>query len=107
MSAKTARGWWKLPMRFLPAAEVDAGLAAEGGVDLGEDGGGHLDVADAAHVDGGEEAGEVADDAAAEGEQDRVAVGAGGASCWARDSTLAQALVALAGREEEDGGWLG
>ena len=57
--------------------EVDAGLAADGGVDLGEESGGDLDVADAAHVDGGEEAGDVADDAAAEGEEERVAVGSG------------------------------
>ena len=55
--------------------EVDAGLAADGGVDLREGGGGDLDVADAAHVDGGEEAGHVAEDAAAEGDEDGVAVG--------------------------------
>ncbi len=58
--------------------EVDAGLAADGGVDLGEEGAGDLDVADAAHVDGGEEAGDVADDSATEGEEEGVAVGSGG-----------------------------
>ena len=47
--------------------EIDAGFAADGGVDLGEEGGGDLDVADAAHVDGCEEAGDVADDASTEG----------------------------------------
>ena len=57
--------------------EIDAGLAADGGVDLGEECCGDLHVADAAHVDGGEEAGDVADDAATEGDEDGVAVGSG------------------------------
>ena len=57
--------------------EVDAGLAADGGVDLGEEGGRDLDEGHAAHVDGGEEAGDVADDAAAECDEERIAVGSG------------------------------
>ncbi len=57
--------------------EVDAGFAADGGVDLGEEGGGDLDVTDSAHVDGGEEAGDVADDAATEGDEECVAVCSG------------------------------
>jgi hypothetical protein len=57
--------------------KVDAGFAADGGVDLGEEGGRDLDVVDTAHVDGGEEAGEVADDAASEGDEEGGAVGAG------------------------------
>ncbi len=61
----------------LAGEEVDAGLAAEGGIDLREERGGQANVADAAHVDGGEEAGDVADDAAAKGEKDGVAVGPG------------------------------
>ena len=88
----------------LAGGEVDAGLAAEGGVDLREDGGGDADVADAAHVDGGEEAGHVADDAAAEGEQDGVAVGTGVGELLGEGLDVGEALVALAGREEEDGG---
>jgi hypothetical protein len=47
-----------------------------------------LDIANAAHIDGGEEAGDVADDAATEGEEERVSV----LSCWARDSTLERRL---------------
>ena len=49
--------------------EIDAGLAADGGVDLGEEGAGDLDEGNSAHVDGGEEAGDVADDSATEGEE--------------------------------------
>ena len=84
--------------------EVDAGLAADGGVDLGEEGGGDLHVADAAHVDGGEEAGDVADDAAAEGEEERVAVGSGAGELLGEGFDAGEALVALAAGEEEDGG---
>ena len=83
--------------------EVDAGLAADGGVDLGEEGGGDLDVADAAHVDGGEEAGEVADDSAAEGEEERSGRRRRG-ELLGEAFDLSEALVALAGGEEEDGG---
>ncbi len=90
----------------LAGGEVDAGLAAEGRVDLGEEGGGQADVADAAHVDGGEEAGDVADDAAAEGEEDGVAVGAGEGELLGEGFDLGEALVALAGGEEEGGGLL-
>ena len=50
--------------------KVDAGLATDGGVDLGEEGAGDLDVGDSAHVDGGEEAGDVADDSATEGQEE-------------------------------------
>ena len=58
----------------LRLGQVDAGLAAVGGVDLGDERGGHLHDRHAALVGGGAEAGEVADDAAAE--RDHV-VGAG------------------------------
>ncbi len=61
--------------QVLAGGEVYPGLAADGGVYLREEGGGDLDVGDAAHVDGGEEAGDVAQDAAAEGDEERVAVG--------------------------------
>ncbi len=53
---------------------VDARLAADRGIDLRQQGGGHLDEVDAAHVRRGGEAGQVADDAAAEGDQGRLAV---------------------------------
>jgi hypothetical protein len=59
----------------LALADVDAGLAAVGRVDLGDEGRRNLDVAHAALVDRGAEAGEVADDAAAEGEDHVAALG--------------------------------
>ncbi len=86
--------------------EVDAGFAADGGVDLGEEGGGDLDVGDAAHVDGGEEAGDVADDAASEGEQEGVAVGAVLGELLGEGFDGGEAFVFFAGGVEEDGGGL-
>jgi hypothetical protein len=83
--------------------EVDAGFAADGGVDLREQCGGDLHVADAAHVDGGEEAGDIADDAATEGEEESVAVGSGGAELLREGFDAAHALVALARGVKEDG----
>jgi len=83
--------------------EVDAGLAADGGVDLGEEGGGDLHVADAAHVDGGEEAGDVADDATTKGEEEGVAVGPCGGELLGEGFDAGHALVALACGVEEDG----
>jgi hypothetical protein len=52
---------------------VDGRLAADGAVDHGEQRRGHLHVAHAAHERGSDEAAEVADDAAAEGDDDGVA----------------------------------
>ena len=86
---------------IFPCEEVDAGLAADGGVDLGEEGGGELDVGDAAHVDGGEEAGDVADDSATEGEQEAVAVCSGEGELLGERFDAGHALVGLAGGEEE------
>ena len=51
---------------------IDAGLAADGGIDLGQQGGGDLDEGDAALVAGGGKAGHVADHAAAQGDQGAV-----------------------------------
>ena len=65
-SAITAVGSWKAPTRFLPAAGVDAGLAADGGVDHREQGGRHVDDPHAAHPGGRDEAGEVGRRAAAD-----------------------------------------
>lgn len=84
--------------------EVGAGLAADGGVDLGEQRGGELHITDAAHVDGGEEAGEVAEDAAAEGEQDGVAIGTGEGQLVGKGLDAGEALVGFAGPEKEHGG---
>ena len=82
--------------------EIDAGFAADGGVDLREKGGRDLHVADAAHVDGGEEAGDVANDAATEGEEQRVAVGSGGGELLGEGFDAAHAFVTLAAGEKED-----
>ncbi len=82
--------------------EVDACLSAYGGVDLGEQGGGHLDVVDAAHVDGGEKAACVAEDAAAESEEQCAAISAKlmHLSCEGFDG--GEALESFAGGQEED-----
>ncbi len=84
--------------------EVDAGFAADGGVDLGEEGGGELNVANAAHVDGGEEAGDVAEDAATQSQENRSAVGAGLRELFEEALDGGEAFVLLAGGDEEDGG---
>ena len=65
MSASTSAGWWKAPTRFLPCRRVDAGLAADAGIDLREEAGRDLHEGHAAAGDRGGKAGEVADDAAA------------------------------------------
>ncbi len=67
-SISTSEGWWNAPTRFLPAATLIAGLAADRAVDLREQGGRHLDEAAAAVDDRRGETGEVADHAAAEGD---------------------------------------
>ena len=84
--------------------EVDAGFSADGGVDLREESGGDLHVADAAHVDGGEEACDVADDAATEGEEERVAVGSCGGELLGEGFDTGHAFVRFATGEKEDGG---
>ena len=73
VSASTSRGWWKAPIRFLPWRRVDPGLAADRAVDLGEQRRRDLHEADAAAQHGRGEAGEVADDPAAEGDDEVVA----------------------------------
>ena len=54
----------------LALGQVDAGLAADGGVDLRQQRGGDVHVRRAAVVGGGREAGDVGDDAAAHGDDD-------------------------------------
>ena len=88
----------------LAGAEVDAGLAADGGVDLGEQRRWELHVVDAAHVDGGEKAGDVPDDAAAERKQEGVAVGACGGELAGESFKRGETLVGLACRCEESSG---
>lgn len=72
-SADDADGLMEGADEVLGAADVDGGLAADGGVHHGEERGGELEAADAAEGGGGCEAREVADDAAAEGDEDVIA----------------------------------
>ena len=60
--------------QVLAVRGVDAGLAAHRAVDLGEERGRQLNHPDAAPDDAGREAGEIADDAAAERQDDVAAV---------------------------------
>ena len=96
VSANTRRGWWNAPIRFLPPRMVDAGLAADRGVDLREQRRRHLHEVDAALVAGGGEAGHVADDAAAERDDAGVAVEAGGDQRVEDARDVAERLVLLA-----------
>jgi hypothetical protein len=66
VSVTTADGWWNAPTRFLPSARID----------LREQRGGRLHEANAAHEDGRREPGDVADDAAAQRDDDRTPVSA-------------------------------
>ena len=66
---KTPFGWWNVPRRFLPAVGVHAGFPADAAVHLGEEGRRDLDHGDPPHVDRGRKPGQVADDAAAQGDQ--------------------------------------
>src|ERR1700739_4457141 len=88
----------------LSRTEVRAGLAADRGVDLGEQGGGNLHVVDAAHVDGGEKAGHIAEDAAAEGEEQGTAIGTGFGELDGKLFDAGEALVLFPGGHEEDSG---
>ena len=75
----------------LALRQVDPGLAAVGGVDLGDQRGRHLDDRHAALVEVGAEAGEVADDAAAERDDVVLARHPGRAS--SRSTRSASAIV--------------
>ncbi len=84
------------------ALEVDAGFAADGGVDLSEEGGGDLDDGDASHEDGREEAADVAADASAEGDDDAGAVRAPGEHLVGEGFEDAEAFVGFAAGEVKD-----
>ena len=76
-STTTALGWWNAPTRFFPARVIEAGLAADRGVDHRDQRRGDLYEADAAQQACGREPREVTHDAAADGHDERVAVDAG------------------------------
>ena len=63
------------PDHVLRLRQIDADLAADGAVDLGEQRRRDLQEADAAGVGGGDEAGQVADHSAADGDDQRTAIG--------------------------------
>ncbi len=87
----------------LALGQVDAGLAAVGGVDLGDEGRRHLDDRDAALVGVGAEAGQVADHAAAE-RDDVVLAGHPGAGQLAQHPLgLGHRLRRLAGLDLDPG----
>ena len=63
------------PDEVLPLREVEAGLSAHAAVHLGKEGRGHLDAGDPPKVRRGGESGEVADDPAAEGDDEGIPPG--------------------------------
>ncbi len=83
MSAITSTGWWNAPIRFLPCGELMPVLPPTGGIDLRQQRGRHLHEIDAAAQDRRREAGEIADHAAAERDDQVVALDLG------RDQRLA------------------
>ena len=85
----------------LAAAGVDAGLAADRGIDLREQRRRHLDEAHAAPHDAGGKAGEVADHAAAEGEDDVAALEPRGEQRVDDLSSAAKLFDAFAGRDDD------
>ena len=87
----------------LALRQVDAGLAAVGGVDLGHERRRHLHNAHAALVEGGAEARDVADDAAAERDHVVVVVHARGGQAAQQALDARERLVLLAGRDPQLG----
>ena len=83
----------------LAVARVDAGLAADRGIDLREERGRHLHEAHAAAHDGGGEAREVADHAAAERDDEIAALDPRGEDRVADPLELAIGFRGLARRE--------
>ena len=85
----------------LGLGEVDAGLAAVGGVDLRDERRRHLHVAHAPLVGGGAEPGEVADDAAAERDHDVLARHPGPRQLGPHDLGVRDRLRLLAGHDRD------
>ena len=87
----------------LAMPRVDAGLAADAGIDLRQQGGRHLHEAHAAPCDRRGEAGEVADDAAAERHHHVAALAAATPACLHDHLQPLEALRAFAGRDDDLG----
>ena len=77
MSAITSTGWWNAPSRFLPCGELMPVLPPTRGIDLRQQRGRHLHEIDAAAQDRRRKAGEIADHAAAERDDEIVALDLG------------------------------
>ena len=82
--------------QIFPGAQVDPGLAADGGVHLREHRGGNLYQVDAAHVERGQQAGNVAYDAASESNDDGISVRAQAAQLLGQFLNRGQLFVAFA-----------
>ena len=82
------------------AGLVDAGFAADGGIDHGEERGGDLDEGEAAEECCREEAGDVTDDAAAESNQGCAAVDVGGEEGVIGGEEGGEVFVRLAGGKD-------
>ena len=85
----------------MPCAAVDAGLAADRGIDLRQQRGRHLHEIHAAPHDAGGKAGEVADDAAAERDDRIAALEPGGKHAVDHLLQRCEALGLLAGRQRD------
>ena len=88
---------------ILAVLRIDAGLAADRGIDLGEERGRDLDEADAAAEDCRGKTGQIADDTAAKGDDAVAALDRGGEQAVADLGELAEALGRLAGRKNDGG----
>ena len=94
-------GWWKLPTRFLPSGRLTPTLPPTLESTWARQRGGNLDIRNAAHEDGGDKAAEVANDAAAKGDEQRAAVAAGADHLAGETFDVDHGFVALAGGEKE------
>ena len=88
--------------QVLAVAGVDASLAADGAIDLGEQGGRYLHVVEPAQGDGGGEPGEVADDAASQRHQCRVAPHLPAEQIFGEPFQVGEILGLFAGRQGND-----
>ena len=86
--------------------KIDAGFAADGRVNLCQKRGGNLNETNAAHVDSGQKSADIADDAAAEGDEQRAAIGTGGSKLAAEFFQAGKNLESFAGRQKQHDGRL-
>src|SRR5664279_1034107 len=97
----------KAAKEILALGEVNAGLAAHGGVDLGEKCGGDLHVRNATHERRGQKAANVADNATAKGDEERSAIAAGLCHLARQLLDACECFVLFAGGKKKSDGRLG